>query len=251
MKIDFHVHSKITSSFQFEPQYMEEYTEECKILGIDAFAISEHCHANNFAEAYRYIDGKYDKEGDCYLVNGIKVFTGIEITTLEKFDVVVISNIDAIFALKKNVDKILNCENYSFIPIEKLADIINYEASIVILAHPYRRFDVFPNINYNVFNKFDAVEINATDLFKFDIEDMKKRIEELGVNLNKNITEGSDAHYPLQIGSVYSDILGDYTEIIKIKEQILQGNIKFGIAKEFRAKVKGARAVKKILCGKS
>lgn len=251
MKIDFHVHSKITSSFQFDPRYMDEYTDECKMLGIDAFAISEHCHANNFEEAYKYIDSKYVKENDYYLVNGIKVFTGIEITTLEKFDVVVVSNLDNIFELKRKVDNILIGENYSYIPIEKLVNLINAEVSIVILAHPYRRFEIFPDINANVFNKFDAVEINATDLFKFGIEEMKKRIEKLSKELNKSITEGSDAHYPLQIGSVYSDILGNYTEIIKIKEQIAKGNIKFGIANEFRTKVKGARAVKKILCGKA
>ncbi len=251
MKIDFHVHSKITSSFQFDSKYMDEYTEECKELAIDAFVISEHCHANNFEEAYNYINSNYTKEDDYYLVNSMKVFTGIEITTLEKFDVVVVSNIDNIFKLKSNVDSVLKNGNYTFIPIEKLVNIIDTKSSLVILAHPYRRFDVFPSINENVFDKFDAVEINATDLFKFGIEDMKKRIEKLSLDLNKNVTEGSDAHYPLQIGSVYSNILGDYTKVVEIKEQILQGNIKFEIANEFRTKVKGARAVKKILCGKA
>lgn len=158
MKIDFHVHSKITSSFQFESRYMDEYTEECKILGVDAFVISEHCHASNFEEAYKYIDSKYVKEDDYYLVNGIKVFTGIEITTLEKFDVVVASTLDNIFELKRKVDNVLTIENYSYIPIEKLVNLINTDASIVILAHPYRRFDMFPSVNANVFNKQEQLK---------------------------------------------------------------------------------------------
>ena len=92
------------------------------------------------------------------MVNGIKVFTGIEITTLEKFDVVVASTLDNIFELKRKVDNVLTIENYSYIPIEKLVNLINTDASIVILAHPYRRFDMFPSVNANVFNKQEQLK---------------------------------------------------------------------------------------------
>lgn len=251
MNIDFHVHSKITSSFEFDPSYISAYAEECKILGVNSFVISEHCHAKNFDVAYNYIDTEYLKDNDCYKVNGINVFTGIEITTLEKFDVVVISDIYSIFELKRKIDEINSLERNDFIPIEALVNLLDSDKFIIILAHPYRRFDVFPKLNYKVFDKFDSVEINATDLFKFGIDEMKEKIKKLSVQLNKSITEGSDAHHPLQIGSVYSTIPGNYTYIKDIKHQIQNNNIQFAISTEFRTKITGARAIKKILCGKS
>ncbi len=251
MNIDFHVHSKITSNFNFDSDYIAEYIKEGKAVGLDAFAISEHCHAKNFEDAYRYIDSNYEKKGDCYDVGGMKVFTGIEVTTLERFDVVVISDIDRIFELKRKIDKIISNDGYTFIPINKLVDIIRIDNSIVILAHPYRRFDIFPEVDADVFKKMDAVEINATDLFKFGINEMKVRVENLGNEINKNITEGSDAHHPLQIGSVSTKILGQFDNVLELKNEIIRGNVEFCIAKEFRTKVQGARLIKKLLCGKA
>lgn len=251
MKIDFHVHAKITTKFDFDEKVIEQYIQEGKKESLDAFVLTEHCHTQDFRSAYEFLKNNYNRIGDCYIKDNFKIFTGIEITTKEKFDVLVISDIDYIYDVKEKVDKIIESTNEKFIEIEKLIDFVDEEKSIIILAHPYRRFDEFPEINESVFNKFDAVEYNATDLYKFGIDVMKKRINLLGQTLDKKITAGSDTHHFMQIGSVRNVLDEEYTTCLDLKKQINSNNLVFEISDEFRNKIEIARKTKEILCGKS
>lgn len=251
MNIDFHVHSKITSPFKFDALYLDKYSEECKLLGVDAIVLLEHCHAKYFEETFEYVEHNYEKTEDSYNINGLTVFTGIEVTTLEKFDVVVMAKREYVLKIKKDIDEFLVKEKYDYIPIEKLLDMLNSNEAIIILAHPYRRFDVFPNVNFEIFEKLDAVEINATDLYKFGINENTKRIKELGKKLGKSIVAGSDSHHPLQVGSVWTSIDGSYTKVLDIKEKMKLGNLEIGIANNIEEKISKAREIKKSLCGKA
>ena len=248
MVIDFHVHGKITSNFPFDKDGFLEKVNEAKREGMDSLALTEHSNALNFIEAYNFLKNNFEYLNDYYNVNGVKVFTGVEITTNEKLDILFIGNREKILDFNQ---KILNIKGeQEFICINNLFDIVNQEELLVILAHPFRKHEKFPEIDRNIFEKIDAVEFNARDLYEKDIDNMKEKVKELSKKLNIPITGGSDSHYFLQIGSIKNVFDKDCNTITELKEQIKLNNYKVIISEELTIRVRASKIIKKIIKGK-
>ncbi len=245
MVIDFHTHGKITNQFPFDEEGFQEKIEEAKREGLEAIALTEHSHAKNFSEAYYYLEKKFEYVNQFYLVNGVKVFTGVEVTTKEKLDVLFIGERNQILTFNQQI--LSKTKGEDFIAIQDLFDLVKDQEFLVILAHPYRKHKEFPKLDQTIFGKIDAIEFNARDLYDYGIETMMEKVKKLGQTIQLPITGGSDSHYFLQIGSIRNRFQKDCSTIAEIKEQIRLNRFSVEQSSELSIRVRASKIIKKMI----
>lgn len=227
---DFHIHGKRTSKATFNIHDFLNIISNAKKQNLNCIAITEHAHAKHFNEAYDYLKKNYIYNNEYYLIDGIKVFTGVEVTVAEGFDVVCINHRDEVMKIQKH------CPNgRGELTFSDLFKLITKEA-LVTLAHPYRKHE-YVNIPENILERIDAVEINANELNKRDnkIYDSreeqllylehcfsahKAKIEHLSYTLNKPAITGSDSHIYTRVGCIKTILNEDADSLEQIKKQI-------------------------------
>ncbi len=247
MIIDFHVHGKITSTFPFDKEKFLLTINEAKENGLDSIAVVEHCGADNFLEGYNYFNDNYPQIDDYYNVKGVKVFYGTEITTKQVLDILFIGNPKLVLELREKVCKTKDDE---YIDINELFKLYIPEDILVILAHPYRDHDIFPELEKYVINRIDAIEFNSKDLYKHGMENMKDRVRKLANKLNLPIVCGSDTHYFIQVSSAKNIFVKECTSVKDIKEEIKTGKYKVDFSYDLNVRVKSAIIIKKLICNK-
>ena len=224
MKIDFHVHGKISGSFPFYTEKFLATINEAKEAGLDSIALTEHCHANNFFEGYNFLNNNYELKGEYYNVDEFKVFYGMEVTTAQELDIIIIGKPIEIIKLRNKISEDFDFKK--FIDINALFEEINENEFLVILAHPYRNHEEFPDIKKDVFRKIDAMEFNASDLYVNGIEKMQNKVRHLANKFDIPIVCGSDTHYFIQMSSIKNIFIKDCVTVKEIKEEIKLENYK-------------------------
>ena len=245
MKIDFHTHGKLSSKFPFDREEFINKINEAKSNGIDSFALTEHCHAENFMEGYKFLENNYKYVNDYYDIDGFKVFIGMEVTTNEGLDILVIGNREHIVELHKKVE--ITKTKQKFISIADLFNVLDCSNLLIIIAHPFRKHTNFPIIDKNIIEKIDAIELNAKDLYDNGIDDMKNKVNKLGKLLNVPITGGSDSHYSIQISSIKNDFNVGCNTIREIKAEIKSNNFIVEISDDLEIRVKSSKIIKKLI----
>lgn len=245
MKIDFHVHGKISGSFPFDTEKFLVTINEAKEAGLDSIALTEHCHANNFFEGYNFLNNNYELKGEYYNVDDFKVFYGMEVTTAQELDIIIIGKPMDIIELRNQISK--NFDFKKFIDINELFEKVNENKFLIILAHPYRKHDQFPDIKNNVFQKIDAIEFNATDLYDKGIEEMKNKVSKLANKFDIPVVCGSDTHYFIQMSSIKNILKKDCITVKEIKEEIKLKNYKTELSPDLKVRVKSAKIIKKLI----
>ena len=248
MKIDFHVHGKITNKFPFDKEKFLLTINEAKEGGLDSIAVTEHSHANNFFEGYEFLSQNYELIGDYYNVDGFKVFYGMEVGTEQNLDILIIGKPQLIIELREKV--INNLNGKEFIDINDLFKLPLPEDLLIILAHPYRKHEQFPELADYVVDRIDATEFNAKDLYKYGIEEMKSKVSKLAHEFNLPIVCGSDTHYFIQMSSVKNVFNKDFCTIKEIKKEIKSGNYNIELSSDLKIRVKSAIIIKKLICNK-
>jgi len=247
MTIDFHVHSKITSKFPFNKEEFLLIIEEARLEGIDSLVLTEHCHADEFIGAYDFLSNNYPLIEDYYDVDGIKIFCGIEITTNQNYDFLVIGKPNEVLELRNTI---VNELKYTKdIPIEKLFKLFDKEKFIIILSHPHREHDEI-DLSDEILNKLDAIEYNARELYDGGIDIMKNRIDKLSKETDLPIVCGGDAHHFIRMGCVRNIFDSDCITVKQIKEQINLRNFKTEISPNLSIRVKSSIVIKKLMCNK-
>jgi len=242
MTIDFHVHGKVTKKFPFIKENFIKYIEKAESEEIDCIALTEHCHAIGFEKAYRYLEDNYRYFNNHYTINKVKVLVGMEVETSIGLDIILIGSKDEIFNLRNEINNRISIDE--FIEIEELFKIGNFENMIVILAHPFRKHDQFPELPSSIINQIDAIECNASDLFNNGIEIMKEKVDALALKLNLPVVGGSDSHYFYQLGSI-KNVFEEETECIQgIKNMIKEKKFKMEISRNLTTKVKFQKIIK-------
>jgi hypothetical protein len=247
MKIDFHVHGKITNKFPFDKDAFLLKVEEAKNEGLAGFALTEHCHSPNFMEGNDFLRENYKYINDYYDIDGFRIFYGMEVGTFENLDILIIGNREKVIDLKDKINSLINNE---FIKISNLFNLLDKNSFLVVLAHPYRHHDIFPNIDEKIFTMFDAIEINASDLIKFGMDEMKNRVIELGNTLQLPIVGGGDAHHFMQIGSITNNLDNDCKTVNELKDQIKLKKYNVEISPNISIRVRSAHIIKKLICNK-
>ena len=248
MIIDFHVHGKITSNYPFDEEKFLLTVNEAKKNGLSSIALTEHCGAYQFISGYEFLNKNYNCIGDYYNVNGIKVFYGMEVTTKQDLDILIIGNSRLVLELREKIMKLITKGEYI-----DISDLFNLDISrelLIILAHPYRDHDVLPNIDKDIINKIDAIELNSKDLYKFGFNSMKNKISKLSNELNLPIIAGSDTHYFVQVSTAKNLFMKNCNNVREIKEEIKLGNYKMDFSSDLNDRVREAINFKKGICDK-
>ena len=248
MIIDFHVHGKITNKFPFDKEKFLLTISEAKEGGVDSLAITEHCHSENFLEGYNVLNTNYELIGDYYNIDGFKVFYGIEVTTEQKLDIVIIGKPKLILELREKI--IYNLKGKDFIDINDLFKNITPDELLVILAHPYRNHNELPKLKEEITNKINAIELNAKDLYKNGIDIMKAKVLQLAKSLNLPVVCGSDTHHFIQMSSVKNIFSKDFKRVQDIKEEIKLRNYEIELSSDLKTRVKSAIIIKKLILNK-
>ena len=248
MVIDFHIHGKITSVFPFDEEKFLSTINEAKENGLDSLAITEHCGANNFLDGYNFLNSNYNRIDDYYELNGFKIFYGMEVTTKQDLDILIIGKPELVLELRNKICASLNNEKH--IDINDLFELNIHNELLVILAHPYRDHEQIPELKNNIRNRLDAVELNSKDLYKFGKKQMQEKVSKLADQLELPITSGSDSHHFMQVSTAKNIFNKDCDTVKEIKEEIKKGNYKIEFSTDLNVRVRSAIIIKKLICNK-
>ena len=248
MIIDFHVHGKITSTLSFDKEKFLLTIKEARENGLDSLAITEHLGANNFLEGYDFLKTNYNRIQDYYDVDDFKVFYGMEVTTKQDLDILIIGNPELVLVLRDEI--ISNIKENKYIDINDLFNLNIADELLVILAHPYRDHVQFPKLENFIIDRLDAIELNSKDAYKAGLEEMKEKITELAKKLNLPIASGSDTHYFIQVSTAKNIFSKNCNTVKEIKEEIKLGNYDIEFSADLNVRVKSAIIIKKLICNK-
>lgn len=218
---------------------MEYYREmmQSASLSLDAVALTEHFHTKDFINIYETLDRQAVYQNNYYIVEGVKVFPGIEVDVLEGGHILIISTREAIIDISSQLEPYR--KGNGFIPYAKLIDITNPFSCIKIGAHPFREENPLTGISAQEVKKLDALDINGRDLHKYGLS-MERRVIQLASTLHMPIVMGSDTHHPLQFGCVYNELLESVNDIDDLKMQLVLGNAGLIIERDLHQKVQEA-----------
>lgn len=248
MVIDFHVHGKITSGFPFDETKFIDMIKEAQENGLDSIALVEHAGAVNFEEGYNFLNESYNQIEDYYDVNGIKVFYGTEVTTKQDLDILFIGKPKLILEFRNTVNK-TRVKN-EFIDINDLFNLDIPQEFLVILAHPYREHDVFPELSKKVIDRIDATEFNSKDLYKQGKKAAQEKVLKHAKKLNLPIVSGSDSHYFIQVSTARNIFNKNCENIKNIKEEIKMGRYSTEFSSDLNVRVRSAIIIKDLICNK-
>lgn len=248
MRIDFHVHGKITSTFPFEKEKFLLTIKEARECGLDSLAITEHCSANNFLDGYKFLSSNYNRIEDYYDIDGFKVFYGMEVTTKQDLDILFIGKTELVLELREKINN--NFKSDKYIDINDLFKLDISDELLIILAHPYRDHIQLPKLEENVINQLDALELNSKDVYKTGYDEMKDKVSKLAEEFRLPITVGSDTHYFIQVSTAKNIFNKNCNTVKEIKEQIKQRNYNIEFSKDLNDRVKEAIIRKKLICNK-
>ncbi|MDZ5782036.1 PHP domain-containing protein [Marinococcus luteus] len=243
MKIDFHTHVNLSKTIAVTLEELLEKMDEAKQSGLDAIALTEHFNAVNFHEIYNMLDAHFPYTGDCYLVNGVRVFPGIEIDVAENGHFLVIADRDHIRLIRKRLGG--HKEEGRFIPVHELTDFLKNLPVLKIAAHPFRVSTPWTHHEQAILNQFDAFDINGKDLYKYG-EMMKQQVEDFAARYHAPAVGGSDTHQFFQYGAVVNEF-PECDTVKELKAALSSRNFHVTLSPALQTKVRAAKYIKKML----
>ena len=255
MKIDFHTHGKLAKGLPFSTSYTINLFKEAREFGLDAICLTEHFNSRGYRDLLQFIVNHYPCLGDCYDVEGLKVFIGMEVDIEESGHVLVIGNVNDILAIHEQLEdymsgpKQLDYESYmrgdSFIKASDLMTLCKKYLVLVGAAHAVREGSNIKTLSDDVLSQFDFFDLNGKDCSK-DLE-MEEKIKKLAARFNKPVVAGSDTHQCLQYGCIYNVFVRECTTITEIHEELNAGRYEIEMLDYIAFKVKSANLLKKSL----
>lgn len=243
MKIDFHTHGKLAKNLPFSEQYTVQLFKEAKARGLDALCLTEHFNTQEFEKIYGYITENYPKDGDTYIVEGVRVFPGLEVDIQEGGHNLVIGTYKDILEIRRRV---LPEKNKDFLPAKELFSIIKEYNVIFGAAHVYRSGCHNLELSDELINCYDFFDLNGKDTGLMGLSN-RENIEEVAAEYNKPVLAGSDTHQYLQYGVVYNDFFKEVNTIDDLRTEIEKENYSTSIDLGISQKVEAATLLKKAL----
>lgn len=179
-RIDLHVHSKYSGDTDSDP---EEAILHAISLNLQGIAFTEH---------YSYAASEYAEDLKDKYKNSILIFRGVEFSAAEGHCLIFGVDTDSL-AIK-------------YAQIEDVVRIVTLQGGVAIPSHPYRRGNSLGDRIHDL-HGITAVEgYNGCNMHAFNI----KAIEAARV-LKLPFTGGSDAHFPLETGSCFTEFNDEVT----------------------------------------
>lgn len=245
MRIDFHSHVKISKKSMFMPDYFTEMLQEAGKNGLTAIAMTEHFNTKRFMDIYDYLDQHYHYQNGYYLVEGIRVFPGIEVDIKEIGHILLIGDREDIIEIRAMLDSYI--EPSQFICFEDLMDLTEAYNLLKIGAHPFRKSTPLTHLQVEQLRRLDAFDLNGKDLYVQGIEPYRKLLSEFANEIGLPIVGGSDTHQFLQYGAVCNQLNRNCDTVRELKNVIEAGDYQVEISNDLMLKVKSATLVKKYM----
>ncbi len=245
MVIDFHVHAKHSKKVPFSSDYFTSTVECARENGLNAFILCEHFNTFDFRPMHEELYDKYSYEGDAYIIKGIRVFSGMEVDVLGGAHVILAGHRDSIL----NIHRILESysEDDTFISLAGLLDLADRQKCMKIGAHPYREKNPLAFHAIDQLARFDAFDLNASDLYKYGRTEMQEKLLALSSHTGVPIVAGSDSHYPIQLGSVKTRFVREASTVSQLVACIRTKEYLNEISPVLETRVLAAKAAKAYL----
>lgn len=248
MNIDFHVHGILTKKSNFDERMFLQLVEYAKEQNLNAIVMCEHFNALNIYDIYKYLEKNYEYKNDRYDLDGFYIFLGMEVDIKEGGHIIVSGNRKDIITIREYLEDYK--EKPNFIPFKDLLDLGEKYNCLMVGSHPYRDEHNISKHPKELLSRLDALDLNATDIYKKGEELTEKEVKELAELLNISYVTGSDSHFPIQLGSVRTKFKKDISLISDLKEEIKNKNYSIEISKALNLKVFSAKTTKSYIKNK-
>lgn len=245
MNIDFHVHGLLSKRKDFNEEFFLNEINFAKENQIDAIVLSEHFNAKDFYIIHEYLEKNYTYDGDRYLVNGVSIFSALEVAVKNKGHVIIAGDRDSIINIRKHLEPHINKNN--LVEFEHLLDLADIYDCLKIGAHPCRRGHKLCNHPVNLLKRLDALDLNGKDIFKKGEAIARDELINLSKIVNLSIVSGSDSHTPLQLGSVITKLNRECITIKELKKCILSNDYSIEIRSTLKFKIFTSKILKRYL----
>ncbi|MFV0559043.1 MAG: PHP domain-containing protein [Enterococcus sp.] len=244
MLIDTHTHGKLAKYLPFSESYTANIYKEAKKRGLDALCLTEHFNTQEFEKIYQFIRDNYEADGDSFLVEGVRVFPGLEVDIKEVGHNLVIGNYESIIALRKEILSISTEKD--FLPAEILFPMIKKYDVIFGAAHVYRKGMHNLDLPDYLIAHYDFFDLNGKDTGLMGLENYDK-IVKIAKHYERPVLAGSDTHQYLQFGSVYNEFEKEFSTIAEFRQELAAGNYELYVNPAIKEKIEGANLLKKAL----
>lgn len=245
MKIDFHIHAKLSKKTDFSIEHFYTILDEAKMHGLDAIILTEHFNTRRFDEVYGTLDQHLPCNGHYYSRDGFRIFTGMEVDVAEGGHILVSGPKDALLNVRQALESYTSPDH--FIPLEGLFDLCHPAGLMVIGGHPFRESNHLYHVAPELLRRFDAFDLNGKDLHEIGIQENIAKVLTLGEQHQVPVVAGSDAHQMFQVGCVFNELPGTYETVADIRQAIQDGLCRRTISPSLHLQVRAANAVKKLL----
>lgn len=245
MKIDFHIHVKLSKKTDFSMEHFHSMISEARAQGLDAITLTEHFNTHRFKDVYGTLDETFPCNNHYYDIDGFKVFTGMEVDIAEGGHILVSGPKDKLLEVRAVLKDHKTAD--SFIGLEQLFELCEPRGMMVIGGHPFRESNSLYKIDKSLLSRFDAFDLNGKDLHEIGIQENIAKVLTLGEELGVPVVAGSDAHQMFQVGCVYNEFPGQFETIADLKAAIRDRTYKRVISPSLHLQVRAANLVKKLL----
>ena len=245
MKIDFHTHGKLAKKLPFSREYTDWLFREAQKSGLDALCLTEHFNTLGFQEVYRYISGRCSRDGDSLVTeNGFRIFPGMETDIAEGGHTLIIGPMECILEMNRRLEP--HKEKGSFLPFEKLAELVEEYPVIFGAGHPYREGGHIPELPQEMLEKFFFLDVNGKDLAR-DRYGTWEKMRALSRKLNRPLVAGSDTHQSFQYGCVCYFLVRTDSTVDGLAGEITKGAYEIRMSESLTFKVESAGILKRAL----
>lgn len=244
MRIDFHTHVKLAKKLPFVSEYTDWLFGEAKQNGLDAICITEHFNTLGFEEVYNYIRENYPQEGDAFIINGLRIFPGMEIDIQEGGHILALGKIEDIIAFNRALEPYKSKKN--FLPFEELLEQAKGFNVYLGGAHPYREGGAIPTLPEHLLKQLYFLDLNGKD-YAGKGEQARRELSELATRLNLPMVGGSDTHQAFQYGCIYTAFEEMPITVEELIRLVQLQNHSIYIHQEASFKVESAATLKKAL----
>lgn len=245
MNMDFHVHGLLSKRKDFNKEFFMNEIYFAKSNGLNGIILCEHFNAKDFLVIYDFLQKNFIYEGDRYIVEGISVFPGMEVSIKNKGHVILGGERESIIDIYDILKGFR--EKDHLIELEDLLDQADIFNLLKIGAHPCRRGHKLCNQSHELLKRLDALDLNGKDIFKKGQSIARDELINLSQELGINIITGSDSHTPIQLGGIYTNLNKECSTIKELKDCIIKGDYTIEINSALNFKIFSSKILKRYL----
>ncbi|MFP4212414.1 MAG: PHP domain-containing protein, partial [Alkalispirochaeta sp.] len=219
-RVDLHFHTMLSRKLPFSAEHLHAMLDEAAAAGIETIAVTDHIESPDYQAVRTYLADSYPVSGDGFDVAGVNVLTGAEVETSQDVHVLLYGKNVELDEMHRRMLPLIRRNRYP--TVEELFSLSRSLDLLKVWAHPFRFVggnhtpSLAGILDDSLVDGFDAIDLNAKDLFLHGIEMFDLVLDAAGER-GLPVIGGSDAHHPSPIGSVYNECDGSITSYAALR----------------------------------